>query len=86
MILKVYSIYDSKAEAYLQPFFCVNNNVAMRHFRAAVNDPSHDFGKYSSDFTLFLIGEWDQWEAKLSSYDHKIQLVQGHELKGELDG
>ena len=34
----MYSVYDVKAEAYLQPFYMENKNVAIRAFEATVND------------------------------------------------
>lgn len=60
MVLKVYSVYDSKACAYLQPFFCVNRAVALRSFMTAVQDRGSDFSRFSGDYTLFEIGEWNQ--------------------------
>lgn len=56
---RVFSVFDSKAGAYLTPFFCVNRAVAVRSFRAAVQDEDSDFHRYAGDYTLFELGEWN---------------------------
>ncbi len=56
----IYSVYDSTAEAYLEPFFAKNDGTARRSFSVAVNEPGHDFGKFPQDFVLFKIGMWDE--------------------------
>ena len=52
MIVKVFGIYDSKAEAYLPPFFMKSKGEAIRAITAHVNDSQHNFCKYAEDFTL----------------------------------
>lgn len=59
MKLKMFAIFDSKAEAYIPPFFCPAVGQATRSFSDAVNSNSHQFGKHPYDFTLFLLGEFD---------------------------
>jgi len=72
--MKAFSIYDIKAEAYLQPFFSPNKAVALRQFGQAANDENTDFHKHAADYTLFEIGEWDEITGILSSTDAKIPL------------
>jgi len=66
MKMKVFSVFDSKASAYLQPFFMVTKGTAIRAFSDLVNDEKHQFGKHPEDFTLFELGEWEDmtnsWE------------------------
>lgn len=59
MTLKMFSIYDSKAEAYLTPFFAPTSGVALRMFESSCQDASHAFHKFGGDYTLFEIGEFD---------------------------
>lgn len=59
MKLKIYSIRDQKAEMFLQPFFAVNEAVAKRSFVTAAMDESHDFNRFSEDYSLWEIGEFD---------------------------
>ena len=56
---KVFSVYDCKAKAYLQPFHVNNSAVATRMIADAVADPNHMFNKHAADYTLFEIAEFD---------------------------
>lgn len=58
--MKVFSIYDSKAEAYMQPFFSQNKGTAIRSFADAAQQEEGQFAKHSADYTLFEVGEWDE--------------------------
>jgi hypothetical protein len=58
MMLEIYSVYDNKAQAFLQPFFQANNAVAVRSVTQAVNDKTTDFHRWPSDFGLFHIGRF----------------------------
>ncbi len=60
MDLHIFSIFDLKAEAYIQPFFATNEGMAKRMFHKACNDPETDFYKYPQDYTLFFIGFFSQ--------------------------
>lgn len=54
-----FTIFDSAAGRYLDPFFCPSIEFAIREFRTAVNTEGHQFAKYPSDYTLFSIGIYD---------------------------
>lgn len=60
MRLFIFTVYDSAAEAYLEPFFAQTVEVALRMFRQIVNEKGHQFNKYPEDYTLFHIGEMHQ--------------------------
>lgn len=59
MIKKMFTVYDEKSEAYLQPFFLDTIGQATRAITDCVNDPTHNFCKHTSDFSLFILGEFD---------------------------
>lgn len=59
MLQKVFSIFDDKAAAYLQPFFLDTTGQAIRAIQDCVSDPNHNFAKHTADYTLFQIGEFD---------------------------
>jgi len=63
---KVFTIYDSKARAYLVPFFLHEEGMAIRVFADCVNDKTHQFGKHPEDYTLFIIGTWEDEKAKFA--------------------
>jgi len=59
MILKMFTVYDSKLEAYLQPFYMATAGLAVRAFADIVADKTHAFSKHPADYTLFEIGSYD---------------------------
>jgi len=63
--MNIYAVYDSKAEAYLKPFFCQNNAVAIRSFAGAAQQEGTDFHRYAGDYTLFQIGQYDEQSGTL---------------------
>lgn len=64
MKTEMYSVYDSKAQAYGLPFHAPNDAVALRIFGEAVNDPSTQLNKYPEDFVLFHLGRFDDQTAQ----------------------
>ncbi len=73
-MLKLFTIHDSKAEAFIQPFFSPATGAAIRSFERAVNDDSTDFSRYPSDYTLFEIGEFDTQTGRISTLPTLLNL------------
>lgn len=63
----VFTVYDSAASAYMDPFFAPTAEFALRGFREAVNTPGHQFNKFPEDYTLFQIGTYSSESAVLVS-------------------
>ena len=59
MIHKTFSIFDSKASAYLPPFYMQTKAEAIRAIGDCVDDKEHRFAKHPEDYTLFYLGEFD---------------------------
>jgi hypothetical protein len=59
MIKKVFTVFDEKSEAYLQPFFLDTLGQAQRAMTDCVNDVNHQFCRHTSDYTLFQLGTFD---------------------------
>jgi len=76
---KIFTIYDSKAKAYLTPFFMHEEGMALRVFADCINDQEHQFGKHPEDYTLFNIGSWTDDKAKFLT-NNPIALATGIEL------
>ena len=74
MKLLAFSIYDSKAEAYIIPFFAPTTGIAIRNFATAAMDPNHQFHIHAGDYTLFEIGEFDQQTGQLTKRDAFVNL------------
>lgn len=59
MITKTFSIFDSKAQAFLPPFQMATTGLAHRAFADCVNNPEHNFGHHPEDYTIIELGEFD---------------------------
>ena len=74
MQLKIFTVYDAKVEAYLQPFYMQSKGAAIRAITECLNDPKHQFAKYPADYTLFEIGSWDDSNCKFDLHKAPVSL------------
>lgn len=74
---KVYTVYDSKAEVYMQPIYFRADGEALRAFKASVQSGGHQFANNPADYTLFGIGEYDDDKARFVQYDAFVNLGNG---------
>lgn len=56
VFLRLYSIYDSKAEQFSPPQVYHNDMLALRAFEGYVNDDKMLIVKYPEDFSLYYVG------------------------------
>ena len=59
MNLRMYSVFDCKAAAYTQPFFMVNDAVAVRAMLDVLADKNHQWAAHPGDYRLVFVGEFD---------------------------
>ena len=84
--IKCFTVYDSKVEAYMNPFFLRTRGEAVRAWNDVVNDPSSAFNKHPEDYTLFEVAEYDEVTGVFENHKTPISLgvaVQFH--KGYAD-
>lgn len=72
MIQKIFVVHDTKAEAYLPPFFMGQLGQATRVFSDCVNSKDHQFGKHPADYNLFHMGSFDDNSAEFQITPPKI--------------
>jgi len=60
MKLRIFSVYDDKAKAFLPPFFLPEQGMAARTFSDCCNSDQHQFGANPADYTLFELGDFNQ--------------------------
>lgn len=82
-MLKMFTVYDSKAEIYLRPFSMRSTGEAVRGFITTLNDQNTEFAKYPADFTLFEIGEFNETTCEINLQPHLINLGNGLALKNK---
>ena len=82
LISKMFSVLDSKTGGFTVPFAAVNVGSAVRTFRASVGDPSSLFFRFPEDFSLYLVGEFEQDSGMLSGCVPEC-VATGVQVKGE---
>ena len=63
MKLCVFTVYDSKADCYLQPIYFKSKGEAIRSFSDECNRSESQMNVHAEDFTLFQLGEFDDSNA-----------------------
>lgn len=56
VLLRLYSIYDNKAEQFSPPQVYHNDMLALRAFEGLVNDDETLINSYPEDFSLHYVG------------------------------
>lgn len=54
--MRLYSVYDSKAEQFSPPQAYLNDMLALRGFESIVNDDNMLIKKYPEDFSIYYVG------------------------------
>lgn len=70
MITKMYSVFDSKAAIFGVPFFYLRDEIALRAFGDLVNEPGTLPSRHPEDFSLFYIGEFDDFSGEVIPCKH----------------
>lgn len=69
MLIRIFSIYDTKAAVYTGTFFESNPAVAIRRFTDLVNDPRCPLNKHPEDYILFEIGVLNDENGRIEGCD-----------------
>jgi len=83
--MKIYSVRDDKAAAYLPPFYMRTEAEALRAFTEAANSAEHNFCKHAGDFHLFELGDWDEQAGKLTPNDAPRHIVCAMDMRHNAD-
>lgn len=81
MIVKLYSIYDVKAEVYEFPYPSLNDGTAIRTLSEVVMDERTKICKYPEDYKLFCIGEFDDQQGKVIDNKNQKFVIDAFELR-----
>ena len=75
-MVKIFSVYDSKGEAWGRPFFVQATGAAIRSFSDEVNSDNRESAlvNHPEDFTLFEFGTFDEASGALAVYEAKKSL------------
>lgn len=72
--MKIFSVFDCKASAYLQPFFSPTAGTAVRALEKIANEDGHEFNVNGADYTLFEIGMWDEIRGFVHQLEAPVNL------------
>ena len=80
--LRMYSVYDRKAESWSFPFKSDNNATAIRDFSSLVLDGRTLVGQHPEDFDLFFVGTFGLSDGCIKS-DPPQHIANGKDFKKE---
>jgi len=69
MLLKIYSIRDTKGEIYNTPFYQRTHGEAERNFKTVASDSKSTISQFPEDYDLYYLGEYDDQTGKIKSLD-----------------
>lgn len=86
---QMFSVYDSAADRYTDPFVAPTIEWAIREFRRSANQPGKQISEYPQDYTLFHIGEFNPESGVLEpqvprSLGVAIQFVESPDIQPEV--
>lgn len=85
MNLEIFAIYDRVAEAYSQPFFTHNENIAMREFGKWVNTPDTQYYNHPNDYSLYHLGNFDDNTAAFEIKAEPTRIAVAMDLKSVVE-
>ncbi|QCQ84882.1 nonstructural protein [Blackfly microvirus SF02] len=79
MVLKLFTIRDTKAGNYNAPFAQKSHGEAERTLKELTSDPQSLLHKYPEDYDLYFLGDYDDISGKMVLKDtpqHVIKAAQ----------
>lgn len=76
-MLKVFSMYDEKAETFSPPVFVPTRGLAERMMLESVNDPESPIFKFPEDYKLYEFGTFNPDDGKFVLYDIPVLVLTG---------
>lgn len=85
MQLKIFSVLDTKANAFLPPFFFTTTGQAVRAFKDLSNDPQSFVSRHPGDYRLMFIGFFDDQVGLVTPLETVEPLGYGSDYKDSPD-
>jgi len=79
MTYEIYTIFDSCAKSYNNPFYFLNDNIATRAATDLLKD-ENEISRHPTDFAMFKIGQFDPQTGEIFIYETRQCLIKFHEL------
>ena len=86
MLKNTYSLLDTKAQTYTNPFYFAQNGEALRALDGIVNDGQTQVSKYPEDFQLYKIGTFDDVSGEIKGHEPEfiakaLDFKKGHKTE-----
>lgn len=79
--MKIFAIFDRKAELYNTPFMLAHKAIAERHFsRQVIDDGSSVLHTNPADFVLVELGSFDEKTGKIETFESPQQIIDAEEV------
>lgn len=75
MLMKVYAVYDVKAEVFGNPVVGVNDYTMMRLMSDVLQNVEHPYAKHPEDYVLYRLGEYDDSSGVVSGDVAPVSLI-----------
>lgn len=82
--LKVYSVFDEKAEEFSPPFYQANDRLAQRMVTESARGNGNMLAAYPEDFKLYRLGTFDTNSGKLEREDIPVLVCAVKDLTKEV--
>lgn len=83
---QMFSIYDSKAKVFSNPFTSINTATAVRDFQRAASDPHSDISRFPEDYTLFDLATFDDVTGVIAFNSVPVNLGIASQFKPIMEG
>lgn len=77
---QIFAVYDEKAQSYGLPLTHATVSVAIRSFTAACQNPQSFLSQFSSDYSLYHIGTYDEISARIVSFTEPRFVIRASEV------
>ena len=71
-MLILISTYDKKGEVFAAPVATTKPALAVRDFSEVCKDEKHPFNKFPEDYSLWIVGEFDETKGELIPKEPKM--------------
>jgi len=80
MTVKVFAIFDAKGNGYSMPYLWATQGVALREFIRASKDVKSNINQFPLDYSLWLLGEYDDQTGRFENEKVPRNLGTAYEL------
>ncbi len=72
--MKFYSIFDTKALAFANPFLARNDATAARMCLGAARDPNTDLHRFPGDYVLIGLADWNDESGIIQPFEFQNHI------------